>query len=203
MSTFLFCIKVSRRDVEVGVAPVVFNPNFAKQVNYLKWIYYHTLVIISAIPQEVTPLLSLVRPLTLRVWLCFAGAIALLIIVKQIFWAVQAVRHVDIRDAGRIVISMSLFTHIMFELLYSDSLVSCLVAKEFEQPIDTITDLYDSGLMMNYLGNTSIGRYLENHPSKEMKHIVQYNSQPFPFNGKVPSYVRERLVISKYNSIAF
>ena len=154
---------------------------------------------ISAIPQEVPPLLSLLRPLTLRVWLCFAGAMTLLIIVEQIFLSVQAVRHVQIRDAKRIVISMSLFAHIMFELLYSDSLVSCLVAKEFEQPIDTIKHLYDSGRMMNYLGNTSVGRYLENHPSKEMKHIVQYSSQPFPFAGKVPSYVRERFVICEYD----
>ena len=138
---------------------------------------------ISAIPQEVPPLLSLLRPLTLRVWLCFAGALTLLIIVEQIFLSVQAVRHVQIRDAKRIVISMSLFAHIMFELLYSDSLVSCLVAKEFEQPIDTIKHLYDSGRMMNYLGNTSIGRCLKNLKQQQIQFDKETN-RPIPATWK-------------------
>ena len=182
---FVTCTKVSSRDVEVGVGPVAFNPNFAQQVTYLTWMYTHKCVIFSAIPQEVIPLLSLLRPFPQMVWLCFGGTMIFLTMIKYLFLVIQydqqySVYHKHINDAPRVIISMTLFSTIMFQIFYSESLVSCLVAKQFEQPIDTTQDLLDSGLTMHLPGKTAMGKYLADYPSEEMKQIFQSQVKPFP-----------------------
>ena len=190
-------MKVSRRDVEVGVGPVAFNPSFAQQVTYLTWMYTHKCVIFSAIPQEVTPLLSLLRPFPPMVWLCFAGTMVFLTMIKYSFLVIQydqqySVYHKQRNDAIRVIMSMTLFSTVMFQTFYSESLVSCLVAKEFEQPIDTTQDLLDSGLTMHLPGKTALGKFLVGYPSEEMNQIIQSQVKQFPFDGKIPSYVKDQ-----------
>ena len=98
----------------------------------------------------------------------------------------------QIEDAERIIISMSLFVTFMFEFFYSDSLLSCLVAKEFEKPIDTIEDLLHSGLTMYYPGKTAIGKYLETHTNMEMEQIRKSQAESVPFRGNIPSFATDR-----------
>ena len=143
----------------------------------LTWIYTHTFVIFSAIPQEVTPLLSLLRPFRPMVWLCFIGTMILLTMIKYLFLVIQHYQQYSVHskqrnDARRVIISMSLLSTIMFHIFYSESLVSCLVAKEFEQPIDTTQDLLDSGLTMHLPGKTALEKYLMDYPSEEIKQII-------------------------------
>ena len=194
-------MKVSRRDVEVGVGPVAYNPDFAQIVTYLTWIYTNKFVILSAKPQEVPKLLSLLYPLSPMVWLCFAGTMIFLAIIDYIFLVMknnqeQTVKndHMLRKDARRIIIAMSLFTAFMFSIFYLTILESQLVAKEFEQPIDTVDDLLNSGLPTYYPGKTAIAKFLVGYPSKEMRQIMKSKAKPFAFVGKLPSYVEERLV---------
>ena len=189
-------MKVSRRDVEVGVGPVAYNPDFAQIVTYLTWIYTHEFVIFSAIPQEVPKWLSLLYPLPPMVWLCFAVSMLFVAIIKYILSPKQAVYHNDMQrmDGKRVIVAMSLFTVFMFHIFYENSLESQLVAKEYEQPIDTIQDLLDSELPTYYPGKTAIAKFLVDYPSKAMNQIMKSKAEPFPFVGKIPSYVRDRLV---------
>ena len=198
---YLISMKVSRRDVEVGVGNVAYNPGFAKIVTYLTWIYTHKFVILSAKPQEVPKLLSLLYPLPPVVWLCFAGTMIFLAVVKYIFFAIKNSpnqkinnEHMLRRDSRRILIAMSLFNVWMFYLFYINSFESQLVVKEFEEPIDTIQDLLDSGLQTYYPGKTAIAKFLISYPTKQMKQIMTSKGTQFPFAGKIPSYVEDRFV---------
>ena len=195
----------------MGVGPVAYNHNFAQLVTYLTWIYTHEFVIFSPIPQEVPSFLSLLQPLPPMVWLCFGGAIIFLAIIEHVFLAMQRKKketqqhqkHMQIKDSGRIIIAMILFATIMFHLLYTESLESCLVAKEFEQPINTIQDLLHSGLTMHYPGKTAMGKYLEDYPSTDMKQIIKSQAKPFSFIGSIPSYVKDSLVFILIRMIDF
>ena len=61
---------------------------------------------------------------------------------------------------------MTLFAGFMARVLYSKSFLSTLVAKDFEQTIDTIQDVLASNLTMYYPGKTAIAKYLNfNHLS--------------------------------------
>ena len=192
-------MKISRRDAEVAVGPVAYNPDFT--VTYLTWFYTHKFVILSARPQEVPKLFSLLLPFSSMVWLCFAVTMILLTIIKYVIMVIQnnpkqAVNHnhMQRKDAGRIIIAMSLFTVFIVDIFYFDSLLSILVSKEFEQPIDTMQDLLDSNLPMYYPGKTAIAKFLVDYPSTEMKQIMKSQAKTFPFVGKIPSYVKDRLV---------
>ena len=192
-------MKISRRDAEVAVGPVAYNPDFT--VTYLTWFYTHKFVILSARPQEVPKLFSLLLPFSPMVWLCFAVTMILLTIIKYVIMVIQnnpkqAVNHnhMQRKDAGRIIIAMSLFTVFIVDIFYFDSLLSILVSKEFEQPIDTMQDLLDSNLPMYYPGKTAIAKFLVDYPSTEMKQIMKSQAKTFPFVGKIPSYVKDRLV---------
>ena len=194
-------MKVSRRDVQVGVGPVAYNQHFAQIVTYLSWIYTHKFAIFSSKPQEVPKLFSLLYPLPPMVWLCFAGAITLLSIISYILlripkFQIQTIKcgQMHIISGKRILIAMSLFTAIMFENLYTNSLESQLVVKEFEQPIDTIEDLLDSGLPTYYPGKTAISKFIQDYPNNYMREIIKSKSEPFPFVGKIPPYVKDRSV---------
>ena len=100
----------------------------------------------------------------------------------------------DVKITRRITIMMSLFAGFMFKVLYSKSFLSTLVAKEFEQPIDTIQDLLHSGLPTYYPGKTAIAKFLVGYPSKEMREVMKTKAKPFPFVGKIPSDVVDRFV---------
>ena len=193
-------MKVSRRDVEVGVGPIAYNPDFAQIVTYLTWFYTNKFAIFSANPQEVPKLLSLLYPLPPMVWLCFAGSILVLAIIKLMFLIMKnnTLQTVQIfystsRDARRIIIAMSLFTVFMFYIFYVNSLESHLVVKEYEQPIDTEKDLLNSRLRTYYPGKTAIAKFLLGYPSTIMRQIMKMQAEPFPYVGKIPSYVRSRL----------
>ena len=180
----------------MGVGPVAYNQNFAQLVTYLTWIYAHEFVIFSPIPQEIPPLLSLIRPFPPMVWVCIMGTKFALTIISYLFLTIHNMtrHHVDRMqrgDARRMIISMSLFAGFMFGRLYSKSFLSSLIAKEFQQPIDTIQDVLNSGLTMHYPGKTAIEKYLVDYPSKEMKQIVKSQAKPFPFAGRIPSYVKD------------
>ena len=107
----------------------------------------------------------------------------------------------QIKDSGRIIIAMILFATIMFHLFYTESLEACLVATEFEEPINTIEDLLQSGLTMHYPGKTAFGKYLEDYPSKDMKQIIKSQAKPFSFVGRIPSYVKDSLVFILISTI--
>ena len=194
-------MKVSRRDVQVGVGPVAYNQHFAQIVTYLSWIYTHKFVIFSAKPQEVPKLFSLIYPLPPMVWFCFAGAITLLTIISYIlmmisWFQVQSINCDQMQriNGRRILIAMSLFTALMFQNFYTNSLESQLVVKEFEQPIDTIKHLLDSGLPTFYPGKTAISKFIQGYPNNDMREIIKSKSESFPFVGKIPPYVKDRSV---------
>ena len=182
----------------MGVGPVPFNPDFAEIVNYLSWIYTHEFKIFSAIPQEVPKMLSLLLPLPPVVWFCFSGTMIFLTTIKYLLAIHSTAKLPTIYDrklrvdGRRIIIAMSLFTGLTFWIFYVNSLESQLVAKEFEQPIDTIQDLLHSGLPTYYPGKTATAKFLVGHPSKEIRQIMKSKAKPFPFVGKIPSYVVDR-----------
>ena len=190
-SSKLFCIKVSRRGAEVGVGPVSIDAHFAKSVTYLPWMYSHEFVIFSARPQEVPDIFSLIRPFPPIVWLSIVGTKLTLRMISHIF---SKFNHINLRDSIRITISMSLFAGFMFSRLYSETFESSLVAKEFEQPINTIQDVMDSEIIMYYPEKTALGNFIVGHPSKEMKQLVKDQTKTFPFVGAIPSWVKNMSV---------
>ena len=84
---------------------------------------------------------------------------------------------------------MSLFSGLLFGCIYKDKLVSSLVAKEHEQPIDTIQDLLDSGLTLFYPAKSGYSRALAEDPRMEVQQVMKKQASGFPFFGLAPSWV--------------
>ena len=90
-----------------------------------------------------------------------------------------------------ILILLSLFFGFIFGLIYKEKLVSSLVAKDYEKPIDTVQDLLDSGRKMYYPGGTPIAKSIEEDEREKIKQVVKTNAEGFPFAGVFPSWVVE------------
>ena len=89
---------------------------------------------------------------------------------------------------------MTLFAGFMARVLYSKSFLSTLVAKEFEQPINTIQDVLTSNLTMYYPGKTAVAKYLADDPSIEMRRIMEIQAKSFPFVGGITPLVEDMSV---------
>ena len=161
--------------------------------------YTHDFVIFSARPQEVPALFSLFRPFPPNVWMCIIGARLILLTMKYLlrYFPIVAkyrINHMDIKITRRIIIIMTLFAGFMSKVLYSKSFLSTLVAKDFEQPIDTIRDVLASNLTMYYPGKTAIAKYLADDPGIEMRQIMEIQAQSFPFVSGITSSVTDMSV---------
>ena len=93
--------------------------------------------------------------------------------------------------ARNILISISLFFGFILGYCYKEKLVSSLVAKDYEKPIDTVQDLLDSGLKMYYPGGTPFARAIATDPRDEIQQVMKNNAEGFPFSGVFPSGVIE------------
>ena len=89
-----------------------------------------------------------------------------------------------------ILILLSLFFGFIFGLIYKEKLVSSLVAKDYEKPIETVQDLLDSGRKMYYPGGTPIAKSIEDDQREKIKQVMK-NAEGFPFAGVFPSWVVE------------
>ena len=86
---------------------------------------------------------------------------------------------------------MSLFFGFILGYCYKEKLVSSLVAKDYEKPIDTVQDLLDSGLKMYYPGGTPFARAIATDPRDEIQQVMKNNAEGFPFSGVFPPGVIE------------
>ena len=86
---------------------------------------------------------------------------------------------------------MSLFFGLILGYCYKGILLSTLVAKDYEKPIDTVQDLLDSGRKMFYPGGTPIARSIVTDPRDEIQQVVKTNAEGFPFAGVFPLSVVE------------
>ena len=166
--------------------------------------YTHEFVFFSSKPQEVPALFSLLRPFPPEVWLSIAGAKVTLTVMHYItsYFTNRSKHHLIQIDVKRILVLMSLFSGFMFGHLYSKSFLSSLIAKEFEQPINTIHDLLASMLTMYYPATTAIAKYLADDKSKEMEQIMKHQGATFPFVGGIPPWVKDKSVIWKMHLIS-
>ena len=85
------------------------------------------------------------------------------------------------KNARNILICMSLFSGLILGLLYKDKLISSLVAKEYEKPIDTIQDLLESGLTLFYPAKTGYSRALAEDSRVEIQQVMKNQASGFPF----------------------
>ena len=93
------------------------------------------------------------------------------------------------KNARNILICMSIFSGFIFGYCYKDMLISSLVAKEHEQPIDTMQDLLDSGLTLFYPANTGYSRFLAEDSKAEIQQVMKDQASGFPFFGVAPPWV--------------
>ena len=85
----------------------------------------------------------------------------------------------------KILIIKWLFLGNLITMAYKSTLLSSLIQIRYENTIDTLIDLENSGLPVFYTDNTPPQRKFASDPRQIMKNI--YNkSIPFPFNGTVP-----------------
>ena len=90
-----------------------------------------------------------------------------------------------------ILISISLFFGLILGHCYKEKLVSSLVTKEHEKPIDTIQDLLESGLKFYYPARTAFARALAIDPRAEIKQVMEHHAVGFPFFGDPPPWTIE------------
>ena len=131
--------------------------------------------------------------------MCIIGARLILLTMKYLLRyfpivAKYGINHMDIKITRRIIIIMTLFAGFMARVLYSKSFLSTLVAKDFEQTIDTIQDVLASNLTMYYPGKTAIAKYLGDDPDIEMRRIMEIQAKSFPFVGGITSSVTDMSV---------
>ena len=90
-----------------------------------------------------------------------------------------------------ILICVIIFNGLMFGEFYKATLLSSLVAREYEKPIDTTNDLLESGLTFYYPARTAIGNALLDHPKEEIKQIMKNQGDVYQFSGVIPMWARE------------
>ena len=93
------------------------------------------------------------------------------------------------QNARIILICMSLFSGLVLGYCYKGTLISALVAKDLEKPIDTVQDLLDSGLTLFYPANTGYSRALAEDPREEIQQVLKNHATGFPFFGVPPTWV--------------
>ena len=93
--------------------------------------------------------------------------------------------------ARNILICVIIFNGLMFGNFYKATLLSSLVAREYEKPIDTTKDLLESGLTFYYPARTAIGNALLTHPKEEIKQIMKNQADVYQFFGVIPMWARE------------
>ena len=90
-----------------------------------------------------------------------------------------------------ILICVCLFFGFILGYCYKEKLVSSLVAKDFEKPIDTIEDLLKSGLKLYYPSGTAFARALATDPRAEIKQVMENSAEIIPWYGVPPPQVVE------------
>ena len=93
--------------------------------------------------------------------------------------------------ARNILICVIIFNGFNFGNFYKATLLSSLVAREYEKPIDTTKDLLESGLTFYWPERTAIGNALLDHPAEEIKQIMKNQADRYPFFGIIPMWARE------------
>ena len=93
------------------------------------------------------------------------------------------------QNARIILICMSLFSGLVLGYCYKGTLISALVAKDLEKPIDTVQDLLESGLTLFYPANTGYSRALAEDPREEIQQVLKNHATGFPFFGVPPPWV--------------
>ena len=74
---------------------------------------------------------------------------------------------------------------------YTSQLLSSLVAKDYERPINSIDDLIQSQHYLYVADGTVIQGVLDNHPRADVRNLMMDKGQRFPFRGLFPKYVLE------------
>ena len=85
---------------------------------------------------------------------------------------------------------------------YKGTLLSMLVKKEYEHPIDTVQDLVECGLPLFIPAKTSIHSALRDDSRDSVQLIMKTRSEAYPFRGVNPPWVVESYVNSKFLSEA-
>ena len=83
---------------------------------------------------------------------------------------------------------------------YKGTLLSMLVKKEYEHPIDTVQDLVECGLPLFIPAKTSIHSALRDDSRDSVQLIMKTRSEAYPFRGVNPPWVVESYVNSKFLS---
>ena len=78
---------------------------------------------------------------------------------------------------------------------YKGTLLSMLVKKEYEQPIDTVQHLVEDGRPLYIPSKTSIFSALRDDSRESVQLIMQARSKAYPFAGVNPPWVVESYVI--------
>ena len=96
------------------------------------------------------------------------------------------------KNGARVVpVLISLLFGLWIGRFYSSQLLSSLVAKDYESPIDSIEDLLRSQLLLYVADGTVIQGVLDNHPRADVRKLMKEKGQRFPFRGLFPKYVLE------------
>ena len=73
-------------------------------------------------------------------------------------------------------------------MAYKSTLLSSLITKRYEDTINTLNDLADSGIPALIPRDTATHKKFANDPRKIMNTIYK-NSHVYPYNGTPPSYI--------------
>ena len=84
-----------------------------------------------------------------------------------------------------------LFLGNIITMAYKSTLLSSLIPIRYESTIDTLNNLYNSGLPVVLPNNTAPHRVVARDRRHIMKKIYE-NRKVYPFNGTVPYWVLDR-----------
>ena len=91
--------------------------------------------------------------------------------------------------ARNVLIMTSLFLGLWIGTPYKGELLSALVAKDYERPINSIDELIVSQRLLLVADGTVIQGVLDNHPRADVRKLMKDKGQRFPFRGLFPEYV--------------
>ena len=95
------------------------------------------------------------------------------------------------RYAKTFLIGTCLSSGLVLGYSYKGNLLSQIVKKQYETPIDNVQGVLDSGLQVYIPARTSIYHALKGDPRKDVQKFMKSQAKTYPFVGVIPQWIIE------------
>ena len=95
------------------------------------------------------------------------------------------------RYAKMFLVGTCLFSGLVLGYSYKGNLLSQIVKKQYEAPIDNVQGILDSGLQVYIPARTSIYHALKGDPRRDVQLFMKRQAKTYPFSGVIPPWIIE------------